>query len=78
VKAALRSRRFANPLNLNTAQVFTIISTVLAGGAIDDPSVHEVIGAAVTGAAALVSKRGIAPNIGPLAMFYQEAFRTLR
>lgn len=80
IKSALRSRHFAHLLNLNTKQVFGVISAALAAVAIKEPSVREIAAYFSTGsgAVALFSERRIAPNAGPLAVFYQEAFRTLR
>ncbi|MET9882898.1 hypothetical protein ABZZ20_06970 [Streptomyces sp. NPDC006430] len=80
IKSALLSRHFANLLNLNTKQVFGVISAALAAVAVKEPSVREIAAYFSTGsgAVALFSERRIAPNVGPLAVFYQEAFRTLR
>jgi hypothetical protein len=80
VRAALLSRHFARLLNLSTKQLFGVISAGLAVVAIKDPSIREIAAYSSTGSAAvaLFSERRLAPNVGPLAIFYQEAFRTLR
>lgn len=80
VKSALRSRHFAKFLNLNTKQVFGIITAAFAGVAIRDPSMREMAAYVSTGsgAVALFGEGRISPNVGPLAVFYQEAFRSLR
>lgn len=79
VKSALATHHFADLLNLNTKQVFGVISAALAIVAIREPSVREVAAyfSAGSGAVALFREGRIAPNVGPLAVFYQEAFRTL-
>lgn len=81
VKAALISRPFANLLNLNTRQVFTVIAGGLGATALWAPAIQLIaatfgVGSGVV--AALIGERPIAQNVGPLAVFYQEAFRALR
>ncbi|NBM17972.1 hypothetical protein [Streptomyces sp. GC420] len=80
VKGALVSRHFAGLLNLSTRQIFGVVSAALAVAAVKDPSVAQTAAyaSAGAGAVALFSERRLAPRAGPLAVFYQEAFSTLR
>lgn len=80
IKTALASRHFASILNLDTKHMFGLIGAALAAAKIRETSTQEIVEYFIIGSGAfnLFGDRHIAANVGPLAVFYQEAFRTLK
>jgi hypothetical protein len=80
IRNALLLRHFKGLLNLSTKQVFGVMAIALGVAAAQDPSIQEIAWytAGASGIVALFSEQPVAPNVGPLAVFYQEAFRILR
>lgn len=78
ITAALRSRHLARIMNLSTRQVFGVAAAALAVGGAPTTSIGALAAGGVSAAVALFSDRRFFPNVGPLAMFYQEAYVALR
>jgi hypothetical protein len=80
---ALANRRFAGLLNITARQAFGTITALLSAVAKFFPPASSFFEYAALGSgvayARLEDRRGpIAKNAGPLAIFYDEAFKTLR
>ncbi|MER5776235.1 hypothetical protein ABT144_18430 [Streptomyces sp. NPDC002039] len=83
VKDALRYSPIGELLNLTTTQVIGLASAAIGAAATYDPELQDVAAYVSAGGATAVvidkiGERRMAPNAGPLAVFYQEAFRVFR